>query len=56
MKIKRYLILEDSTAINLTQQVNICIGDGWQPIGGVAIVSSNEDGVCAYYQSMVEFE
>jgi len=56
MRIKRYAIAEANSRIELAEEVELFIADGWQPIGGVEIAKTNKDGSFAYYQAVVEYD
>lgn len=51
MKIIEYEIAGDTTIDGLVKNVNKCIEDGWQPIGGISISESG-----SYLQSLIKYE
>jgi len=50
----RYRLLEAKDVEGLEQEVNEHIADGWQPLGGVAVVNSQANTYAWwFYQAMV---
>lgn len=57
-KIIAYKILESNSISELIDMVNILIGVGWEPLGGIGITHEHKDdkdftGVTVFFQSMV---
>lgn len=53
-KVTRYFIESAGSILSLWTKVENSIGQGWQPIGGVAIEVVG--ATTYYYQSMVKYE
>jgi len=54
-----YMIVSANTSYNLESQLSVFLNSGWQPIGGVAVVSwrggpSGDDLYLQYSQSIVK--
>ena len=49
----KYLILEGNGAEGLQAKVQQCIGEGWEPLGGVSMAASTNTGMWWYYQAMI---
>lgn len=55
MKIKDYIVLHESSVIDLVYEVEKKIKAGWQPLGGIAVTTSMGNYV-THYQTMVKYE
>jgi hypothetical protein len=51
--IMEYKILENSSAAKLENEVNMLIGKGWKPAGGVACSAEGPYGEPCLFQSMI---
>ena len=48
-----YKVIEANKALDLQEEVNRLIQDGWVPLGGVAVVFSSTSNYWWFYQAMV---
>jgi hypothetical protein len=48
-----YRVIEANKALDLQEEVNRLIQDGWVPLGGVAVVFSSTSNYRWFYQAMV---
>ncbi len=48
-----YVILYQYSVMDLQNEVKKFIGDGWQPLGGVAV---SKQGLDMFFQAMVKYE
>ena len=49
-----YKVIEANKALDLQEEVNRLIQDGWVPLGGVAVVFSSTSNYWWFYQGMVK--
>ena len=53
MKARDYIVIERYSLLDICVQVRDWIKSGWQPLGGVAVSSSDTGRVCCYVQAMI---
>ena len=49
-----YKVIEANKALDLQEEVNRHIQDGWVPLGGVAVVFSSTSNYWWFYQAMIK--
>ena len=49
-----YQVVEEAVRSNLVTSVNLLTERGFQPIGGVAVIRSDEHHYTRFYQAMVK--
>jgi hypothetical protein len=49
-----YKVIEANKALDLQEEVNRHLQDGWVPLGGVAVVFSSASNYWWFYQAMVQ--
>jgi len=50
MRVKEYRVLTSNDSVGINQQVNTHIGEGWQPYGGLKVIT---DGIAVLYVQVV---
>lgn len=53
MKVREYMVIQDYSLEAFCTQVRDWINSGWQPLGGVAVASSDTGRLCYYVQAMI---
>jgi hypothetical protein len=49
-----YKVIEANKALDLQEEVNRHIQEGWIPLGGVAVVHASTSNYWSFYQAMIK--